>query len=449
MTQSQTTSGKMTWRARCASLVRTVLAREMAALAREMTAQAIVINGFRVECRRLPAIEQKVLASKRCAAETRSWESSDLSGQLGRSQCQLLKVRRVRMYRSFCNMLSTGQVNLSLGPRAVVLVLLLVGCLAPASYGQSWARKMFSTNAHDFGVVARGAKAEFAFVFTNHYQEEVHIAGVRTTCGCTTPRITTKTLKSLEQGAIVASYNTRSFSGARSATITVLIDRPYRAEVQLQVTGFIRGDVVLQPGLIDFGEVDQGASARRAVEILYAGKKDWQITRVRTGNPYLKVAIQETMRRSGKVAYELAVELQPSAPSGYLRDALILETNDREQRGIPLPVEGKVLSPLVVSPGTLFLGDLEPRAMTSAKLVVRGKEPFAIKRIHCPHDGFAFAYSSQKKRLHLVRVTFQAQERSGRVSEEIQIESDLKGGANTAFRAFATIAPVVTGGNRP
>ncbi|MEE3367800.1 MAG: DUF1573 domain-containing protein [Planctomycetota bacterium] len=353
------------------------------------------------------------------------------------------------MYRKFRSLLFGVQITRSVGLQAVVLVLLWLGCLTLPSYGQSWARKMFATNAHDFGVVARGAKAEFAFVLTNHYQEEVHIAGVRTTCGCTTPRITTKTLKSLEQGAIIASYNTRSFSGARSATITVLIDRPYRAEVQLQVTGFIRGDVVLQPGLVDFGEVDQGTSARRAVEILYAGRKNWEITKVRTGNPYLKVAIHETLRRSGRVAYELAVELQPSAPSGYLRDTLILETNDREQRGIPLLVEGKVLSPLVVSPGTLFLGDLEPRAMTSAKLVVRGKEPFAIKRIHCPHDGFAFAYSSQKKRLHLVRVTFQAREQAGRVSEEIQIESDLEGGANTAFRAFATIAPVARVSNGP
>ena len=359
---------------------------------------------------------------------------------------QLLKRRRIRMYRILRSMSLRARLTTA---HTVGLVLLLFCGLAPPSYSQSWARKMFDTNAHDFGVVARGAKAEFAFVLTNHYQEEVHIAGVRTTCGCTTPRITTKTLKSLEQGTIVASYNTRSFSGARSATITVLIDRPYRAEVQLQVKGFIRGDVVLQPGLIDFGEIEQGSSARRAVEILYAGRNNWEITKVRTGNPYLKVEIHETMRRSGRVAYELAVELQPSAPAGYLRDALILETNDREQRGIPLSVEGKIMSPLVVSPGTLFLGDLEPRAMTSAKLVLRGKEPFVIKRIHCSHDGFAFAYSSEKKRLHLVRVTFQAQEQLGRVNEQIQIESDLDGGASAAFRAFATIAPASTALRRP
>ena len=92
----------------------------------------------------------------------------------------------------------------------------------------------------------RGAKAEFEFVFKNEYEEDVHIASVRTSCGCTTPRITKQTLKSLESAAIVATYNTRSFYGAKSATITVVIDKPFAAEVQLTVSGYIRSDVCLR-----------------------------------------------------------------------------------------------------------------------------------------------------------------------------------------------------------
>ena len=36
---------------------------------------------------------------------------------------------------------------------------------------QDWARKLFATTEHDFGSVARGAKAEYAFVVTNNLQE--------------------------------------------------------------------------------------------------------------------------------------------------------------------------------------------------------------------------------------------------------------------------------------
>ncbi len=81
--------------------------------------------------------------------------------------------------------------------------------------GQEWARKMFKVTEHDFGTVAAGAKAEYRFVFENLYLEEVHVAGVRTSCGCTTPSIENPTLKTYEKGAIVAKFNTPLFRGQR------------------------------------------------------------------------------------------------------------------------------------------------------------------------------------------------------------------------------------------
>lgn len=69
-------------------------------------------------------------------------------------------------------------------PSLLVAFLLATPCVA-----QEWADKMFKTRNHDFGNIARAAKAEFAFELTNLYLEDVHIAGVRASCGCTTPRI--------------------------------------------------------------------------------------------------------------------------------------------------------------------------------------------------------------------------------------------------------------------
>ena len=51
-------------------------------------------------------------------------------------------------------------------------------------------------------------------------------------------------------GEIIAEFNTRDHRGHKAATIKVRFDKPFPAEVQLQVTGFIRTDVVLQPGAI-------------------------------------------------------------------------------------------------------------------------------------------------------------------------------------------------------
>ena len=102
-----------------------------------------------------------------------------------------------------------------------------------------------------------GSKAEFRFQVKNIYEEPAHIQGVRSSCGCTTPQITRTDLKTFETGEIVAEFNTRNFTGHKSATLTVTFDKPFHAEVQLNITGFIRSDVVTQPGAIDFGTVDQ------------------------------------------------------------------------------------------------------------------------------------------------------------------------------------------------
>ena len=66
---------------------------------------------------------------------------------------------------------------------SVAVILMTVSTL-PA---QDWARKLFVTTEHDFGSVARGAKAEYRFIVTNNLQGDVHIASVRSSCGCTSP----------------------------------------------------------------------------------------------------------------------------------------------------------------------------------------------------------------------------------------------------------------------
>ena len=145
--------------------------------------------------------------------------------------------------------------------RTVCVLLLLILTAAVPALGGDWARKMFEETSHDFGYVARGAKAEFEFVLSNIYLEDVHIAGVRSSCSCTTPRIKQAQLKTYEKGAIIAAFNTRSFLGRKSATVTVTFDKPLYAEVQLHVSGHIRSDVVLSPGSVQLGSVDQGTPA--------------------------------------------------------------------------------------------------------------------------------------------------------------------------------------------
>jgi hypothetical protein len=325
--------------------------------------------------------------------------------------------------------------------RKTVLGFALVVLVSSQAWSQEWATKMFDTTSHNFGSVARGAKAEFEFAFKNIYVEDVHVASVRTSCGCTTPVVKTPSLKTYDKGVILAIFNTPKFTGQRGATVTVTFDKPYYAEVQLQVAGYIRGDVVLDPGSAELGTVEQGAPAEKTIAINYAGRDDWQIVDVKSANPHLAGKVVETARGNGLVSYNLQVRLDESAPVGYVDDHLVLVTNDHASTEVPVPVEGIVQAGIMVSPASLFMGVVQPGEKVTKKVVVKGNKPFKIVAVNCDDKDFQFDTSSEKtaKDLHVIPVTFVAGKEPGKVSKTIRIETDL-GETSQVLSAYAVIA---------
>jgi hypothetical protein len=324
--------------------------------------------------------------------------------------------------------------------KSIFSLLLTVVAVSPC-FGQEWAQKMFKVTDHDFGSVARGAKAEYRFVFENVFMEDVHIAGVRSSCGCTTPTIENPTLKTYEKGAILAHFNTPTFLGQRGATLTVTIDQPYFAEVQLQVRGFIRSDVVIEPGSVQVGSIDQGSAADQAVTVSYAGRGDWQILDVRSDDPNITGKVVETGRDDGQVSYQLKVHVDPKAPAGYLNDHLMLVTNDASNQQIPVLIEGRIMPGITVSPTALFMGVVQPGQTVTRQLVVKSKKPFKILGVTCEDKSFKFDTSKegQAKELHLVPVTFIAGTDAGRVTKTIKIQTD-QGQMTPELAAYAVVA---------
>ncbi len=303
----------------------------------------------------------------------------------------------------------------------VLGLLVLMPALATAD---EWAKKMFDTTRHDFGAVARGATVQYEFKLRNLYQETAHVAGVQSSCGCTTPKITKDTLKTYEDGSIIAELNTHLFSGHKSATITVTFDKPFYAEVQLHVEGYIRTDVVLTPGGIDFGTVDLGATPNRKLVLAYSGRSDWKVVEVR-GGEHVDATLVETSRGGGQVNYELSVALKSSTPAGYLKEQLTLITNDSSGSEVPVEIQARVTPPVTVNPSALFLGVLDPGQKVTKQVVVQAKKPFKITGIRCDDEAFQFLTNDQAKTVHLVPVTFTAGSQTGKLVRKIHIVTDL------------------------
>jgi Protein of unknown function (DUF1573) len=324
--------------------------------------------------------------------------------------------------------------------RSVVLAIMMLIAAAGAAPAKEWAQKMFAATSHDFGHVARGSKAEFAFELQNQYEEDVHIADVRTSCGCTTPTITKPTLKTWEKGSIVATLNTRSFVGQRNSTLTVVIDKPFYAEVHLLIAGYIHSDVDFQPGAVAFGDVEQGAGSEQSVTVTCRGRPNWQISDVRSANNHLEVELSDPIRQPGQTSYKMLVRLKPEAPAGTLQDQLTIVTNDQRLPTVSVPIEGRVMPPLTVSPSPLLFGTLTAGQTVTKQLVITGKQPFKILAIASDNEALQFKTAPDvTKKVHLVPATVTAPEQSGEFHYSIKIETDLPMGGSATCLARGTV----------
>jgi hypothetical protein len=310
-----------------------------------------------------------------------------------------------------------------------------------SAFGQSWAAKMFETTTHDFGSVSRNAKTEFAFVLENIYEEELHIASVRSSCGCTKPVIGKSSLKTWEKSEITAQFNTRSFIGHKNAAITVTFDRPYYAEVQLLVKGHIRSDIVTEPGEVSFGEIESGTKRETPVRISYAGRGDWQIVDVRGKNDYLSVRMDPPQRRGNLVTYVLNVALSEKAPVGELHDELVVVTNDAVDNEFTLPLLGRVVPPITVAPALIGLGDVTAGQTKQQRFVVKGNKPFKIVDVTCPDSRFQFKPDVESKAVHVVPFEFvtatsEDEKQLGDFKQTVLVKTDL----GEAFVAECTVS---------
>jgi len=314
--------------------------------------------------------------------------------------------------------------------RLIVLLLLTLTSisLCPSTgLGAEWAKAMFKKTTFDFGVVARGAKAEHRFTFENIYLEDAHISSVRSSCGCTSTRYPENDIKTYKKADIVAKLDTRSFLGRKDATLTIVFDKPFAAEVALHIHCYIRSDVVFQPGVVQFGSVRRGKSAQRKTSISYAGRDNWKITSVTCANPSIKTNLVEASRFQGRVNYDLWLTLHGDASPGYIKDQAIIHTNDSDpsKSHIPLTVEGVVTDSLTVRPSPLTFGILTPGQSMTKNLVIRGHTPFKVTRIACNTADLAFKTPTDTKTFHVIPVTLRCPPSSGKIQDKITIQTDV------------------------
>ena len=289
---------------------------------------------------------------------------------------------------------------------------------------RQWARKLFAVKKIDFGDLARGSEAIYRVKIKNIYKQTVSIETIQTTCGCSAGRPTKKILQSGEVGQIEVTMDTRRFIRRKDSNLIVIFNAPLRAEVTIPITAYIRTDIVLDPGSVNFGPVDRGTGANRKVSIAYAGRNDWTLRGVESKHKHISARVVEKSRGGGRVDYELEVTLDKDAPAGIIRDQLMLLTDDVNSPRVPVLVEARVEADITISPSILPFGRLMSGQSKTHRLVLRGNAPFLVKNIECKTDdsgAYQVKLPKTARVVHILLLTFRAPDELGKFEEEFTV----------------------------
>ncbi|MEQ9411286.1 MAG: DUF1573 domain-containing protein [Fuerstiella sp.] len=301
------------------------------------------------------------------------------------------------------------------------LVFLCVCVAAVQTASAQWARQMVDTTKIDFGVIATGSEAKKFVEVKNVHPDVVHIASVDTTCGCSAAAVGEQTLQPGDSVLVEVKMNTQKFRQRKDSNLVIKFDRPAFAEVRIPITAYIRTDVVFEPGMIRFGDVEAGTEGTAVVDIAYAGRPDWDIENIKIANKYLKATLKPVSRTGGNINYRLTMTLSKEASVGRLRDVVTIVTNDRTNPYVPLMVEGAVTPDITITPQTVAVKPLAAGQSARVQVVIRAKKPFKIEDIDCEGmaDCFKATISDQARVLHQVPIEFSAPNRPGKFSEEL------------------------------
>jgi hypothetical protein len=325
----------------------------------------------------------------------------------------------------------------------------LLGLIPDSALAQvpDWAGTIIAQRAHDFGTVARGSKVRHSFKLVNTTDQPIHIATWRTKCGCTEVRVGSQDVPPGTQTSVEAVIDTTKFEGYKASGLTLVIDKPSFQEIDLNLTCFIRGDLTLSPGLVDFGVVTRTSKPMVALNLTYAGgQADWAITKMETIDAHVTAKLQEVGRSpGGQVQYVLSATLNPSVPGGFFKDSITLFTNDPKSPTIPVSVVANVQSSVVVSPSVINLGQVKAGAEVKKTLLVRSSQPFKLTDLKSTRPELttvpAATDDDKAKTVHTVVVNFKAPNEPGAFSAWFEIGTDLKDETPTKLTAFAVVGP--------
>lgn len=307
-----------------------------------------------------------------------------------------------------------------------------------------WSEQLFDHLYHDFGYVPRGAVLKHTFRVINKLTERVHIADVQPSCPiCSVALPEKQWLEPGEATEINATIQTYGFTGERTVAITVTFDYPSYDQTRLTLRCYSRPDIVLQPGVLDFGPVRRGSVVSRTLTVDYAGEAAWTITKATCTDRAITAVIRKTHDSGQRKTFAVDVRLTAPKTLGPLDAVVQLRTNDRLRPVIDVPVHANIVGTTVLARQRLYVGLARPGDTLVRRTLMRASEPVEVTSIETGEGPFSLSVTEGARTLHTLVVQFKAPDKPGIHTQLFLIHVTTASGEEEIlrFEATATVVP--------
>ena len=275
---------------------------------------------------------------------------------------------------------------------------------ATSVMGEDWQAAAFPVSEHNFGEVAAGTEISQALPIHNPFKSDLIIDSITSNCGCTSVDKTKLAIKPEGTVYFNASIDTQNYRGRRKAYVTLRVVEPVVAEVRIRIDAFIRADLVLYPGTVDFQDGFQGEIRQQKATLMHAGESPLHIRSVSTNYPWLTASYKTSFREGEKTNVELILTLQENAPAGNFRDQVLIKLTTDTDTVLPLIVTGVVSDSVTVSPKSMHLGMIQRTDPVEVNLVVIGQEKVRIANVRSQQLDIEYTPLETPKKAHLLRL---------------------------------------------
>ncbi len=239
----------------------------------------------------------------------------------------------------------------------------------------------FKTPNFNFDKIYKGEKVEHRFIFKNGGKAPLKISKVESSCGCTAAILTKKIIPPGETGEIKTTFNSSSFHGRVSKSITVTSNALNKPVYKLTISGEVIELISAHPKRINYASISIESNMDKTITV--TSDTSFSIHKLTSTIPFLNVSIETEKENE----YAINVSSKGKHEIGRFNGAIFLETDNKIQPKVTIPVFGNIIGDITTYPLKLYYGNIKKGNERTQKVFVKlNKENIKILGVKVTPD---------------------------------------------------------------